>query len=121
MSAVLVKQTSKKYKKGEVVFTEGDVGNEMYIINSGKITITKKSDSGQVVLEELTPKSFFGEMALFSDSIRIASAVAVEDSTLIVITKSMLDTQLQNVPEWFVIMFKALVQRLEKADKRINA
>lgn len=120
MSAVLVKQTIKKYKEGEVVFSEGDSGNEMYIITSGKIRITKKNNGGQVILEELKPKSFFGEMVLFTDQTRVASAVAMEESTLIVITKSMLNTQLKNVPEWFVIMFKSLIQRLEKANKRIS-
>ena len=120
MSAVLVKQTFIKYKKGDVVFSEGDAGNEMYIINSGRIRITKKNNGGQVTLEELKPKSFFGEMALFTDRTRVASAVVMEESTLIIITKSMLDTQLKNVPDWFVIMFKALIQRLEKANKRIS-
>ena len=58
-------------------------------------------------------------MALFTNRTRVASAVAMEESTLIIITNSMLNTQLGNVPEWFVIMFKALIQRLEKANKRI--
>ena len=119
MSAVLVKQTTKKYKEGEVVFSEGDAGNEMYIITSGRIRITQKNNGGQIILEELKPQSFFGEMALFTNRTRVASAVAMKESTLIVITNSMLNTQLGNVPEWFVIMFKALIQRLEKANKRI--
>ena len=61
MNAVLVKQTIKKYKESEVVFSEGDAGNEMYIINSGRILITKKNNGGQVILEELKPKVFSGK------------------------------------------------------------
>lgn len=120
MSAILVKQTIKQYKEGEIIFRENDIGSEMFIIMSGKVEISRKNNGSHVILEVLSPKSFFGEMALFAHHKRIATATALEDSSLIVITKQMLDTQLRNVPEWFVIMFKALVQRLEKADKRLT-
>ena len=120
MSDVLVKQLVKKYRKGDIIFKENTIGNEMYIIQSGKVQISKRSGDKDVVLEILGEKAFFGEMCLFSDKTRTADAMALENSNLIVITKNMLDMQLRNVPSWFVTMFKALVGRLEKANKRIN-
>jgi len=119
MSEILVKQIIKKFKKGDFIFKENEFGIEMYIIKSGKVQVSKKVNDKEIILEVLTKREFFGEMALFSDKIRTATAVALEDTEVIVITKNMLDSQLRNVPPWFVTMFKAIVRRLEKADKRI--
>ena len=120
MSNILIKQVVKRYKKGEIIFKQNSAGNEMYIIDSGKVQIYRRADGKKVVLEVLGNKCFFGEMALFSDNKRTATAVTLEDAKLIVITKEMLTLQLKNVPQWFVTMFRALVERLEKANKRID-
>lgn len=120
MSNVLVKQTMKKVKQGEIIFKENSIGNEMYIIKSGKVQISKYVNDKNIILEDLGVNEFFGEMALFTEKKRTASAVALEDSKLIIINKNMLDMQLRDIPQWFVTMFKALVKRLEKTDKRIH-
>ncbi len=119
MAEVLVKQVLKKVKKGEIIFKENSIGNDMYIISSGQVQISKCKDDKIVILDILGEKEFFGEMALFNDKKRTATAEALEDSTLIIINKSMLDRQLRSIPDWFIVMFRSLVKRLEKADERI--
>jgi len=118
---VLVKENLKDFfKKGEVIFNEGDKGNAMYIMQSGKVDVIKKTGKEEVVLATLEPKSFFGEMALFGDPHRSATIRAAEDTKIIVITKEILDSQFENVPEWFVSMLKTLVGRLRETNKRIK-
>ena len=120
MSQIFVNQVIMKFKKGEMVFKENSFGNEMYIIKAGKIQVSKNINDKKVVLGVLEDNEFFGEMSLFTQKRRTAAAMALEDSKLIVISKIMLDSQLKVIPPWFVTMFKALVERLEKADKRIH-
>ncbi|GAI76222.1 unnamed protein product [marine sediment metagenome] len=62
---VFIKKNLKdSFKKGEVVFNEGDQGNAMYIIKSGKVDVIKDTGKEEIVLATLEQKSFFGEMAL---------------------------------------------------------
>lgn len=117
---VITKKVSNFFKKGEVIFREGDKGSEMYIIQSGKVEVVRKSVKEEVLLATIEPKAFFGEMALFGDPHRSATIKAVEDTKMIVITKEILDSQLKKVPEWFVSIMKSLIEKLKETNKRIK-
>ena len=72
------------YKKGTVIFKEGEVGKCMYIVYGGTVGIyTNYGDPKQVKLTELYPVSFFGEMGMISDDARSATAVADSDDTYV--------------------------------------
>ncbi len=58
-------------------------------------------------------------MVLFGELKRTDSAVAIEDTSVIVITRDTMDNQLDNLPSWFVTMFKALIERLRSTNLRI--
>ena len=61
----------------EVIIREGEVDDAMFIISSGKVKVTKTAESGQeIVLAHLSDGTFFGEMALLSESPRTASVIA---------------------------------------------
>ena len=63
---ILTKSVHKTYEKGEVIFSPGDPGDNLYIINEGEVKIYKLSSQGkQQTLHILGPKSFLGEHALF--------------------------------------------------------
>jgi CRP-like cAMP-binding protein len=70
----------RKYHAGEYVFREGDPGLGMYIVEKGEISIVRESRSTEIA--RLGSGDFFGEMALFNDRPRNASAVAYEDTKL---------------------------------------
>ncbi len=70
----------RKYDAGEYVFREGDPGLGMYIIEQGEISIVSESQSSEIA--RLRKGEFFGEMALFNDRPRNASAVAYEETKL---------------------------------------
>ena len=57
------------YEKNDVIFREGDMGNSMYIIQSGVIEISHIKDGNRNVLAILEKGNFFGEMALASHSL----------------------------------------------------
>jgi CRP-like cAMP-binding protein len=73
------------YKKGEIVFRQGDLPDSMYDINSGSVGIY--ADYGtpkQKLLTKLGEERIFGEMGLIENRIRSATAVALESGTEII-------------------------------------
>jgi CRP-like cAMP-binding protein len=64
----LFERFGREFPPGTVIFKEGDVGNEMYVIQSGKINITKSSRDQEKLLVTLGPGAFFGEMAIINNS-----------------------------------------------------
>jgi CRP-like cAMP-binding protein len=74
----------RNYEIDEAVFVETEPGAGMYIIRTGRVNVmlNYKSDS-PIVLAELQPGDFFGEMALLGDTARSATALAIEPSQLI--------------------------------------
>jgi len=121
MAVSAVIKTSSVFKKGDTIFHEGDVGNEMYIIKTGRVEVVKNIHGEEIILAKLQQGSFFGEMALFGDKHRSATIRAIEDSELIIINKKVLDSQLMRAPDWFVAIMKTLVQRLKETNKRIKS
>ncbi|RLB57691.1 MAG: Crp/Fnr family transcriptional regulator [Deltaproteobacteria bacterium] len=116
----LFERFGRGFPAGTVVFREGDVGNEMYVIQSGKVNITKEVRGVEKVLVTLGPGAFFGEMAIINQKPRSASAVVVEDARLLVIGPKTFDTMIRSNSEIAVRMIKILAQRLQEADEQIE-
>lgn len=81
---------------GKVVFREGAEGDCAYVVQSGAIDIVRDAPEGPVTLGRLTAGAMFGEMALIDDAPRMATAVAVEATTLIVIKRETLRRKIEN-------------------------
>ena len=59
MSESLIKTNALSFKKGETIFKEGDIGEEMFIIKSGKVEVVKNVQGEEMVLATLEANSFF--------------------------------------------------------------
>ena len=69
------------FQDGDVIIQEGELGDKMYILKSGKVSVYKRelgASSKNKYIRTLEPPSFFGEYALVSNSPRTASVVATE-------------------------------------------
>jgi CRP-like cAMP-binding protein len=83
----------------EVLFSEGDEGDALYIIVSGVIEISKVWEDGRRLgLELMRPGAVFGEIALFDPGPRTATAMALEASTLVAVRNSDLMAELRREP-----------------------
>ena len=89
----------KKFKKGEVVFHEGNPSGDAYIISLGSIEILENTASGQKVLGILGENEIFGELGLIDGLPRLATARAREDSVVYVLTPQTFDNLVQENPE----------------------
>jgi Fe-S-cluster-containing hydrogenase component 2/thioredoxin reductase/CRP-like cAMP-binding protein len=78
----------KKLKAGETLFKEGDAGDTLYLLRSGNLTLTRKSDSGPVVVAQLRSGELAGELAVMSDGQRHETAVATVATELIEIGRA---------------------------------
>lgn len=102
----------RSYQKDEVIFEEGNQGEEMFIIHRGRVRISKKTKKGRP-LAILESGEFFGEMALIDNSPRSASATAEEDGTeLIVLDKPKFTYMVQQLPDFSLAIMQKLAQRL---------
>ena len=77
----------RQYPKDTMIFSEGESGPELYIIQKGSVRITKIVDDAEVMLAILKPGDIFGEMALLEDKPRSASAIAHEDTILLAVNR----------------------------------
>lgn len=81
--------------KGTKIFAEGETGDALYLIESGKVRISKMIPGiGEEALAVLGPGSVFGEMALLDDSPRSADAIAHEACEVFVIERDPFETML---------------------------
>lgn len=98
---------------GEVIIKEGDVDDSMYIISSGRVKVTKSSDTGSdLVLAHLSDGAFFGEMALLSESPRTASVIAEEETLLFEVSRDVLAQVVKNFSSVQGILLRFYRQRL---------
>jgi CRP-like cAMP-binding protein len=114
----------KKFRAGEVVFSEDSEGDGMYIIESGRVRVYKKVITGdsekEIELCTLGPKGMFGEMAIIDDNRRSASVQAILPTVCTVITRKVFEEQLQHIPVWMVNMIRILVTRLRETNDKLR-
>jgi CRP-like cAMP-binding protein len=114
----------RKYKPGQIIFSENSECDGMYIVDSGRVrvfkTIESAGSSKEVELCTLGPKAMFGEMAMIDESRRSASVQAVDDTICTVITKKIFEDQLTRIPPWMVNMIKILVSRLRETNNKLR-
>ena len=105
--------------KHNVIFNEGAKGDAAYILTQGRVEISAVVEGHKKVFAILNPVSIFGEMALFTeDGVRTATAIPLEDSKIIVVTKDDLQDFIQQSPKVISAMITVLVNRLKSTTKK---
>jgi CRP-like cAMP-binding protein len=118
--AELFEKFGRSFTAGQVIFAEGEIGSEMFIIESGKVRISKHSKDVEKTLVLLESGDFFGEMAVIDKGPRSATATAVEDTRCIVLNEELFEQQMQNNARIVKKILKNMSSRLRDADKQIE-
>jgi len=116
----LFEKYGKQVPANEVIFRENEPGQDMYIIQSGSVKITKRVRNIEKTLVVLGKGEFFGEMSILNDKPRSASAVSVEDCELLVIDRRTFEAMVKGNPEIALRIIKKLAARLQEADHQIE-
>jgi CRP-like cAMP-binding protein len=120
MSSELFDKYKVSFKKGELIFSEGELGNEMFIIQNGKIRIFKNIDGFDQTLTVLEKGDFFGEMSILEGMPRSASAEAEEDCDLIKINSANFVAMIKSNIEIAIRIMRKLSLRLREANVQIE-
>ena len=113
---VVVKDATATYAPGDVIFREGDLGKEMYIIQEGVVNIIKHINDEAHLLSRLEKGYFFGEMAVLENVPRTADAVAVTPVHTVMINGARFDEMLRKNPEVAVRIIRKYSKRLREAN-----
>ncbi len=122
--AVAARLGQRTLRQGQVLFREGEPGEEMFIVRRGTIVVSK-AVTGKVeqVLSRLTTGDFFGEMSLFDQSPRSATIQSETDVTLLVLDRLNFQELITVNPRAAVGFLQALVQvfieRLRKSTELV--
>jgi len=77
----------RQYLADEVIFDEGEEGQGLFLVLSGRVKIVLPANA-ETLLLELGPGAFFGEVALLDQSVRTAQARAIEDTNIVVLFRA---------------------------------
>lgn len=116
----LYERFGREFPSGHVLFKDGEVGKEMYVIQSGKVRIHKPVRDVDKVLTVLGPGEFFGEMSILNNKPRSASATVEEPARLLVIDPKTFEAMVRGNAEIAVRLIKKLANRLQETDDQIE-
>jgi len=111
-----VKDSQLAFNAGDKIFSQGDLGTEMFIVQDGTVEIIKHIGGESHTLSRLEKGDFFGEMALLEAMPRTADAVALTQVHVVAINGSRFDEMLRKNPEVAVRIIRKYSKRLREAN-----
>jgi CRP-like cAMP-binding protein len=109
----------RDFTPGETIFSEGEPGRAAYIVESGMVEITKESKTGaKLMLAAVKTGEMFGEMALIDASPRMATAMAVGKTRLVIIPKAAFSKLLGKTDVVIRTVLNTLMERLRQQTER---
>ena len=113
--------TRKKYPKDAVVFFEHDLGDALFMILAGRVKVTILSDDGrEIILAMLSDNDFFGEMSLLDNEPRSATAIAIQETEMVVLHQRDFLSIVEKRPRVAINLLAVLSSRLRKANQQIG-
>jgi CRP-like cAMP-binding protein len=97
---------------GEVIIRQGEVGGSLYVIVRGEVRIVKEQGETRTEVSRLGETEFFGEMALVTDTPRVATVEAVTEVELLEVTRETMRLLIQDFPQVVPNVIKFLKDRL---------
>ena len=109
--------TYSDYSRGESVFTEGELGDTLFIVMAGKVKIGRRAADGREnMLSVMGPSDMFGELSLFDPGPRTATASVLTDARLASLAHSSLRPWLSDRPEIAEQLLRVLARRLRRTN-----
>ena len=116
----LFQKFGRVVEAGKTIFREGEEGDQMYIIQSGKVRISKNIGGKEHVLAILEKGDFFGEMAIVNRVKRTATVTAVDKVELLAFTREGFLSMITKNAKIALNVIDKLCQRLQNANVQIQ-
>lgn len=112
---------TRRYRRSEVIFHQGDPGDGLHIILAGRVKISTQSETGvEAILATLRPGEFFGALALLDGAPRSASATAVEATETLILPRQRFRQLVDEVPEIRDHVFAQLAHELRRLTTHVE-
>ena len=108
------------FKKGQVLFKQGDVGDSAYIIVEGEADVIVDSPSGPISVAVLDRNDIVGEIAILCDVPRTAAVEAKTELVTLKITKDLFLRMITDFPEMGLEIMRVLAHRLEQTTQQLQ-
>ena len=114
--------SDKRVPQNTRLFRQGEKGDAMYLIESGRVRISIRDDDEQeVILAELAQGDFFGEMSLIDGRQRSADAKVIEDAQLAILSRDAFLSFVRSNSDVALEMLSALTDRLRRTDELLRS
>ncbi|MDV3207522.1 MAG: Crp/Fnr family transcriptional regulator [Rhodococcus ruber] len=119
--AALVKELQPvDFPRGHVIFNEGEPGDRLYIIVSGKVKLGRRSPDGREnLLTIMGPSDMFGELSIFDPGPRTSTATTVTEVRAVSMDRDALKAWIDQRPEVSKALLAALAQRLRRTNAHL--
>jgi CRP/FNR family transcriptional regulator, cyclic AMP receptor protein len=118
LSAHLVE---RRVPAGQLIINQGDPGGEMFIVADGQVNIHLPGEaSRRVSLKDIARGEYFGELALFDDKPRSASALATTDAVLLELGRETLSQYLEERPRAAMALLRTMTERLRVTNAMLS-
>jgi CRP-like cAMP-binding protein len=105
-------EMARTYSKDDIIFCEGEPGDELFIIQKGSVKIIKITENKEILLAVLKSGDIFGEMALLESKPRAAGAVAFEECNLMAVNRANFQQMIQTQPQLIARLTTLLSERI---------
>ncbi len=108
------------YKKDQVLFEQGEVGDSAYIIVEGEADVIVDSPKGPISVATLKRNDIVGEIAILCDVPRTAAVKAASELVTLKVTKELFFRMIMDFPEMGVEIMRVLAHRLEQTTQQLQ-
>src|SRR6266568_1480499 len=116
----LFQRFGKEFPQGTVLFCDGEPGKEMYVIQQGRVHVSKKVGDLEKILATLGPGEFLGEMSILNNKPRSATATCASACKLLVIDAKTFEAMIRGNAEIAIRMIKKLSDRLAETNEQVD-
>jgi CRP/FNR family cyclic AMP-dependent transcriptional regulator len=114
-------ELGKVFTDGEVIIRQGDVGDRMYVVQTGNVEVVLEADGEERRLSSLQAGDFFGEMALFDKVVRSASVRALGEARVLTIDKRTLLKRISEDPLLAFNLLRSMSTRVRELNDQVSA
>jgi len=109
---------SHVYKPGEIIFSEYEPGDTFYLIQSGKVKLIQCTGENERTLDILQPSEMFGEMAILENLPRSATAIAVDEVTVLELNAQNFEILMLGNPQIALKLLRIFSKRIYDSKRR---
>ena len=119
MSINMFEKFGKTFNPNQIIFSEHEPGNDFYLLQAGKVKITKIVGETEKTLDVLKPGDIFGEMAIIEEAPRSATAIAIGDVKTLHFNKGNFESLLRSQPALALRLLKIFASRIYDAKRKL--